>query len=546
MVPSRSRHTLSAVLVLVVGLTLAAAPAGPSAVADPSRPPGDQASATAQDQRAERAAQVLAEVRTLLSGDAAATDADPASALADGRSLTIALRDLRMLKDALPAAQQERAAQLLMRPGHTNDPYIKDPLPLVTCAEAICVHYTETGRHQPDGSDGDAATIPAYIEKVRGTVQRVHDTYVAAGYRSPKSDGGRGGDTDKVDIYIGDIGLRGLYGYCTSDDPNQPRLSGDHSLWAYCTLDNDYSTAEFPAHTPLQNMRVTAAHEYFHAVQFAYDAWEDGWILESTATWVEDEVFDDVDDNRYYLASSPLSTPGRSLDRFGGLFHYGTWIWWRFLTEKYDGETGGLPDLVLAVWRRLDGTPDAPNLYSTQGLARVLRSRGTNLKREFQLFSAANRHPRSAYDEGGAPAYRVAPPVATVGVRPDASDPAPVTVRRDHLSSAAVRFNPRGTDRRDWRLRLRFDLPRARRGSAVVVLVHKRDGGVATRPIRLDRSGGGSATVPFTTASVRRVEVVVVNASARFECWERTQYSCQGVARDDELRSTVDARAFRP
>ena len=46
-----------------------------------------------------------------------------------------------------------------------------------------------------------------------------------------------------------------------------------------------------PAHTPLENLEVTAAHELFHAVQFAYDYDEDAWFMEATATWAEDEVY---------------------------------------------------------------------------------------------------------------------------------------------------------------------------------------------------------------------------------------------------------------
>ena len=75
-------------------------------------------------------------------------------------------------------------------------------------------------------------------------------------------------------------------------------------------LDNDYSRREFPTNTPLENMHVTAAHEYFHAVQFAYDFFEDGWFMEATATWAEDELFDTVNDNVNYL---PI---GQLVDRF--------------------------------------------------------------------------------------------------------------------------------------------------------------------------------------------------------------------------------------
>ena len=47
---------------------------------------------------------------------------------------------------------------------------------------------------------------------------------------------------------------------------------------------------------------MTAAHEFFHAVQFAYDAADDQWFMESTATWMEDEIYDDVNDNLQYLS----------------------------------------------------------------------------------------------------------------------------------------------------------------------------------------------------------------------------------------------------
>ena len=57
-------------------------------------------------------------------------------------------------------------------------------------------------------------------------------------------------------------------------------------------------------------MQVTAAHEYYHAVQFAYDAFEDGWFMEATATCGGAELFDGVETTRNYLsqaASSPTS-----------------------------------------------------------------------------------------------------------------------------------------------------------------------------------------------------------------------------------------------
>ena len=39
-------------------------------------------------------------------------------------------------------------------------------------------------------------------------------------------------------------------------------------------------------------MQVTAAHEYNHVLQYAYDTFQDTWMFEATATWAEEKVFD--------------------------------------------------------------------------------------------------------------------------------------------------------------------------------------------------------------------------------------------------------------
>ena len=59
----------------------------------------------------------------------------------------------------------------------------------------------------------------------------------------------------------------------------------------------------------MQSAQVTAAHEFFHAIQFAYDYGEDAWMLEATATWMEERVFDKVNDNRQYLPAGQVADP---------------------------------------------------------------------------------------------------------------------------------------------------------------------------------------------------------------------------------------------
>ena len=57
---------------------------------------------------------------------------------------------------------------------------------------------------------------------------------------------------------------------------------------AYVVVDDDFSTAQLGASGGLGGLRATAAHEFFHAVQYAYDSSEDAWLTEGTAVWMED------------------------------------------------------------------------------------------------------------------------------------------------------------------------------------------------------------------------------------------------------------------
>lgn len=532
----KTKSLLTIPIALALGLTLA----GPATGADdefagPSKAITGQVTDLVSPRQ--EAKNTLAEVKAIARGDAAKRD----GRTTDGRSLTVALRDLKVQMQDLSPADRKTAQQLLQRPGdpcgacdpdENIDNLIDVPLPESACQGVICVHYTTVGNDAPSLTDGgDAGTTPDYIDEVLATTQQVHADYVAAGYKRPKPDGAIGGGNDVVDIYIGDIGDDGLYGYCTSDDPNNPNQTGDYSVWAYCTLDDDYDASEFPTNTPLENMRVTAAHEYFHAVQYAYDAYEDGWILESTATWVEDEMFDGVDDNRNYLNTGPLAKPGVPIDTFGDGFHYGTWIFWRYLTEKFPAKTGKLPKLVLDVWKRLEATPGADDDYSTQGLAKVLNNRGTSIKSEIIKFHAANRRAKKAYSEGNA--YKNAPAALTFGLPANKAKAGFGQVF--HMASATVRFNPKKLTQKNWKLRLTFDLPPTSRGSSAVVVVYRKNGKVDQTILKLNKQGNASKTVPFSTKSIAGVDAIMVNSSTRFgSCFQQqSPYSCSGIPTDD-------------
>ena len=496
--PRRPRASFLALVLLAVVATLVSAP---GAQARPAVPDSGKVAVGSTA----RAAHALERVRDVFGG---------------GRGdATMALRDLAMLKSELTGADRAAAERRLGRPGGKDQKL---------CSAVVCVHY-ET----PE-------TTPSYAQTALDTVTAVHQFYVAAGYRAPKPDGAKGGSA-LTDIYLADIGSDGLYGYCSTDEDVAFEAPWDR--WAFCVLDNDYSTTEFPTNTPIENLQVTAAHEYFHAVQFAYDFAEDGWFLEATAAWVEDEAFDDVDDNVQYLqAQSPLKQSRISMDKFGGLRHYGAWIFFRYLTERFPADQGGLPTLVRDMVRKTDGSAGARDFYSWQAVSKVLRARGLPAAKAFAAFAAANRRPAKNYSEGAAQHYPTPPLVGRATV----AGVAKAELRLDHLASASYRYTPaKALANKAWRLRLNVDMQPTSRGSAALVTTYLKSGKVQVQWVRLDKQGNGTRGVPFSRQTVKFVDVTLVNSSGRFDCWKGTPFSCSGKPKDDNMLQRLTVRPFR-
>ncbi len=377
------------------------------------------------------------------------------------------------------------------------------------------------------GNDAPAdAAWPTTSLRVLEQVWRHHVDLL--GYRRPATDGKRGGNA-KFDVYLKDVGNRGLYGYCAPERrvPGQPQQAS-----GFCVLDDDFARTQF-GRAPLQTLKVTAAHEFFHAIQFAYDFTEDPWLLESTATWMEERFADGVDDNRAYLRFGQLARPRVPLDLFetGGYAHYGNWTFWEFLGQRYG------TDVVRRVWERAGTGDGLPDDFSTQALSRVLASRG-GLPRAFAAYAAGNTIPAVTYPEGSVyPAAPVARRRLSSEVRSTK-----VTMRLDHLTSRAVRLVPDPSLGRGWRLTLAVNAPDRRHAPAAHLLLERADGSLQQRQVLLNRRGFGRAVVRFDRSTVA-VTVVMANASTRYRCDEGTTLACEGTSLDQRqpfvLRASV-------
>ena len=169
-------------------------------------------------------------------------------------------------------------------------------------------------------------------------------------------------------------------------------------------------------------------------MQYAYDFAEDPWMMESTATWMEERVADDVDDNRQYLQYSQLKSPFVPLDAFSSTygFQYGNWIFWEYLTQPYS------QGIVKKAWKAAGSLKKDGGRYSVQALQSVLRTKG-GLTGVYADFAAANTMPGLVYEEGAA--YGDTPPLAEATLT-EASRSWKKAARLDHLAGDSVRLHP--------------------------------------------------------------------------------------------------------
>ncbi|HEY5052392.1 MAG TPA: MXAN_6640 family putative metalloprotease, partial [Solirubrobacterales bacterium] len=206
------------------------------------------------------------------------------------------------------------------------------------CAKNFCVHWVSVGVDAPNAADAngisDGDGIPDYVEHVIAVAEHVYSIENGKlGWRDPKSDGTEGGGNGKTDIYLANIGGE-LFGYAA---PDRGQASKAHRiprrLHGYLVIDNDYAPSEFPGTTQTDDLEVTLAHEYNHILQFGYDAYQDAWFAESTATWMEDQVYNGINDYLRYVPrwtqrfDTPLTT--------SSIKEYGSAVWNHWLSHRY-------------------------------------------------------------------------------------------------------------------------------------------------------------------------------------------------------------------
>lgn len=242
----------------------------------------------------------------------------------------------------------------------------------VSPSERFKIHYDITGGNGVSSDDLDQSGVPDYVEEAAKAMDYVYLVEVEQiGFNPPPDDRNR--DGPEWDVYIKN--LPNNYGWTQPDQ----RLSHDPDVWiSYIELDNDYTHTRTKG---LDGLRVTAAHEFFHMIQLGYnfrDRNKDLFMMEASSTWMEDVVYDDLNDYYQYL---PLffNDTNVSFDQSDGWREYGLCLWFHFLEKRFIGK-----EIIKDIWNEIVKHP------AIEATDAALRKKGHTFSEELSLFYGWN------------------------------------------------------------------------------------------------------------------------------------------------------------
>lgn len=245
------------------------------------------------------------------------------------------------------------------------------------------IHYTISGENAVAARYRDPRYVPSYIREVGAAFDHVKAvTCGLRGFREPVLEEGR----KAYDIYVYD--LKGIYGVTFASKVYNAENSNIRTAASRICIDNSYSKDKGFDKSREDCMRVTAAHEFFHAVQYAYNIEADLWWKEATATWNEDEIYTGVNDYVRYL-NVYFSAPQKSLDESS----YSGVVFAKFLSENYGGY-----NIIKKTWE----VHSTGNDTSVNAIDRAIGESydEMNIGTLFNRFTAFNFNPSQYYKEG--------------------------------------------------------------------------------------------------------------------------------------------------
>lgn len=272
---------------------------------------------------------------------------------------TSIIAELKMNWQKMTVQDQQLFAKFLGRP---NLPYS-----YVSPEGLFKLHYTTTGYDAINTADMDGSGIPDYVEEAGKIFDYCYHFEIdTLGYKKPPVDDV---SDPAVDVY-----------FQNSVDYGETRWDeSGNSVPSYIIMNNDFSEQNLPT-KGLDGVRVTAAHEFFHVIQLGYIVRQmDFYFFEMCAVWMEDRIYDDINDYYQYLRYY-LSNTDKPLSYFSGgsINAYGASIFIKFISEKYS-ET-----VIRDTWEKM------PHMHSMYAMDKTLQENSSSLASAFSTFAVWN------------------------------------------------------------------------------------------------------------------------------------------------------------
>jgi MYXO-CTERM domain-containing protein len=291
-------------------------------------------------------------------------------------------------------------------PGN-NELYKFDPADVVethgSASGHFLIHFTKAGKNAVPAADDDASGVPDFVEEVAAVYDEAYQRYhIDLGFRTPVSDEAiptdNGGD-GRFDVYLVDFaGIGdGIFRTDGCSAENAEVCTG------YMAQENDYAGYGYPS-TTIAN-RILGSHEYFHAVQAAYDTGQGSVASEGTAVWATEKFDPSLEDFEGFLSGYMKNTDRTLTEPLPGPvdpFSYGAAIFFQFLDERYGAA------LVRSLWERCEnGAGGEANPDWFTALDPMLKAEaGSSFAEafvefaEWNLFTAKSADPERGYADG--------------------------------------------------------------------------------------------------------------------------------------------------
>ena len=257
----------------------------------------------------------------------------------------------------------QKLAKTLMQPPARQDS-------LISPSGHFMLHYDRNGDHAVPSADSSGNGVPDYIDSAAVILDHVwHVEVDEMGFQAPPNQEG-----ETVDIYhvcFTKFRYYGLTCFTMEDIPSLPGIN----YTSYIEIHSDFESGFYTK--GLDALKVTAAHEFNHAIQLGYQfRGEDIFFMEMTSTWMEDYVYNQVNDYIQYLNRFIPNISDIRFNACDGWSEYGNSIFMHMLEKKYGAE------IAVEMWEQIVKEP------ALTALNTILKNKGSSLGRSQNEYAA--------------------------------------------------------------------------------------------------------------------------------------------------------------